>query len=356
MVATGLALTAVALPAAWLFAGLLVGGAVSLGRGRAPRMPEALFGAAQAVAGVALGAFLQPAELELIAARWPAVLAVTGGTLAVSLVIGLALARLAGLDRVTATLGMVPGALPGVVALGDETGADTRLVSLMQLARIGLVLLTVPVAAGLLGSSPADAGGSVPVRAPGPASLLLVAVAAAGGAAVGRALRLPAGTLIGPLLLSAIASGLGLPMVPPGAVTDAAFAGVGLDIGLRFERAALGRAARAAPAVAAAVAVLVASSAALAVVLAKALEVGALTAYLATTPGGISTVALTALDTGANVTAVLAVQELRLLLLTAGAGIVVGVVRTRRRSRGREKAGSGGPRAQKGSGLRRPRG
>jgi len=66
---------------------------------------------------------------------------------------------------------------------------------------------------------------------------------------------------------------------------------------------------------AAAVLVLTVICAALGVVLLAALDTDPLTAYLATTPGGISSVLAAAFDSGAEVTVVVAVQTVRLMVL-----------------------------------------
>jgi membrane AbrB-like protein len=103
-------------------------------------------------------------------------------------------------------------------------------------------------------------------------------------------------------------------------------AAIGLNVGLRFERDTLphlrGCSRRCFPPV---VAVTVAC-AALAVPLVLALEIDPLSAYLAPTPGGISAVLVTSLDTGANSTVVFTSQLLRLLLVSAAAPTVLPAV------------------------------
>ena len=134
------------------------------------------------------------------------------------------------------------------------------------------------------------------------------------GALVARALRSPAAGLVGPLALSAAVSVSGLVAFSvPAVVADAAFVVVGAAVGLRFDRASIRRAGRLAPYMAGAVVVLSTVCAAVGLVLVAALDTDALTGYLATTPGGISSVLAAAFDSGADLTVVVAVQTLRLL-------------------------------------------
>jgi uncharacterized protein len=260
------------------------------------------------------------------------VLAAVAATLALSVAAGLGLARLTGMGRMTAGLGMLPGAAPALIAVGDETGADSRLVAIMQLGRIALVLASVPVLAILLapaGGGRAASGAVAPASEAGSGALAglppvaAAAAIAAAGVLLARRARAPAGTLVGPLLLAAVLAGSGLfPLHVPSVLADLAFAVVGLGVGLRFDRSSLRNAGRLALPITGAILALALASAALGAVLFAALRTDPLTAYLATTPGGISAVLAAAFDSGADVTIVVAVQTLRLVLLAVLAPFV----------------------------------
>jgi uncharacterized membrane protein AbrB (regulator of aidB expression) len=100
---------AAGIPAPSLFAGLLVGlgWALVTHSHLAPARPVVV--AAQALIGAALGAYFEPETLAGAAERWPAVALGVLGTLAVSLLAGLLLTALTGLDRPTALLGLIAG-------------------------------------------------------------------------------------------------------------------------------------------------------------------------------------------------------------------------------------------------------
>ena len=321
-VAGGLAAETVGLPAPWLLAGLAGGLAVALSRGGALELPQAPIAASQAVVGVTLGASIAPSSLGGIAGAWWIVLALVAATLASSVAVAFGLARLTGIDRTTAALGMLPGAAPALVAVGDEVDADARLVATMQYGRVLIVIATVLLVALLLGSGAAPPGAG-PARAASPAGLEAVvaaALAAAAGGLLARLARAPAASLVGPLALSALATVTGVvALAVPAVVADAAFVVVGASVGLRFDRASVRRAGRLAPAMAGAVVVLSVVCAALGLALLAALDTDPLTAYLATTPGGISSVLAAAFDSGADLTIVVAVQTLRLMVLALAA-------------------------------------
>ena len=154
--AAGWALGAAGLPSSYLFGALLAGiGAALLAPDRFA-LPPAGFTAGLAVAGVALGTFLDSSSLDAIADSWLPLALVTAATLAISLAAGVALARATPLDPATASLGMVAGGASGIVGLAGQLGADDRLVAFMQYLRVLLIVLLMPVVVAL--AFPGDAG------------------------------------------------------------------------------------------------------------------------------------------------------------------------------------------------------
>ena len=305
-------------PAAWLVGPLGAGLAAALVRRGRLELGGPLLLAAQAVVGAALGAAVRPEVLADVSRDLPAVAGVALGTLCLSVGAGFALARLTSLDRPTAVLGMLAGAAEGVLVASQDARADVRLVAVMQYVRVVLVIASVPFFAGTLFESggsappPAGAGGA----AGGLAAFAGVAIA---GAVLGPALRVPIGALVGPLVLATAASFAGVPVVVPGVAAAAALAVIGLSVGLSFDAQALRLAGRLLPAMLGGVLTVVAGSAVLAIALARWAEVDGLTAYLATSPGGLNAVLATAYDTGAAVTFVIAAQVLRFMVFVVAA-------------------------------------
>ena len=314
------------LPSPQLFAGLIGGFVAALAFGWQMSMPRPLWSCAQAVTGVALGAYVERATVEAIGEHIVPVALVSVATLALTVVAGVALARVSDLDRPTAAFGMIAGGAAGIVAIADELNADNRLVAVLQYMRVLIIVVLTPLVAttifpgdhGFHGGAAQQAAGSL-----GDAALLLL-VSVGGGLAIGRLVRLPAYALLGPML---VASGLTLAGAPfaqplPAWIQNAAFAAIGLQVGLRFTPDSMRAAGRALGPGLVAIAGLLVGCALLGVVLAPLADVSTLDAYLATTPGGLYAVLATAVDSGANTTFVLAVQVLRLFVMLLAAPVL----------------------------------
>src|SRR5215210_4106461 len=86
--AAGWALGEAGLPSSYLFAGLLVGLAVAIARPERFVLPGGAFGAAQAIVGVTLGAFLQASGLRAVGGDWLPVLLASAAALLLSLAAG----------------------------------------------------------------------------------------------------------------------------------------------------------------------------------------------------------------------------------------------------------------------------
>jgi membrane AbrB-like protein len=323
-VAVAVAFGAIGLPTAALFAALVVGIAYALTlAGRGPlELPKAAMTGAQALVGVALGTSVDADTLSAVGAHWLPVLLVTLGTLVISLAAGLALARVTGVDRPTASLGLVAGGASGIVAMADELGADGRLVAFMQYLRVLVVVLTAPVLAHLL-LHPSGAGGGVS----GPGSeglaidLLFTAGCAVAGLVLARAVRLTAGALLAPLVVAAALSisGLSGDAVVPDLVQQVAFALIGLQVGLRFTMATMREMGRLLPVTLLSIVGMIVACAGLAALLVPLAHVSYGDAYLATTPGGLYAVLAATADIGGNVTFVVAVQALRVFVMVLAA-------------------------------------
>lgn len=311
---------ALGLPSAALFAALMVGIAYALtAASRVPLdLPRPAMQWAQAGVGVALGTAVDSDTLEAVGAHWLPVAAVTLATLLISLAAGLVMARVTGVDRPTASLGLIAGGASGIVAMADELGADGRLVAFMQYLRVLAVVLIAPPVAHLIlsgASGPAVGGdGSDPGLL---VDLAFTAGCGAAGLLIARAIRLTAGPVLVPLVVAAAAaiSGVAGDAHVPDLVQQIAFAAIGLQVGLRFTVATIRQAGRLLPATLVSILVLIGACAALAAPLASAADVTYGDAYLATTPGGLYAVLAAAADIGGNTTFVVAVQALRVFAM-----------------------------------------
>nr|WP_293386284.1 AbrB family transcriptional regulator [Phenylobacterium sp.] len=229
------------------------------------------------------------------------------------------MSRLRIVPGTTAVWGMLPGAATAMMVMGEAYGADVRLVAFMQYLRVVLVAAAASGVALLFvhgGGAPRFAGGYFP-----PVHLqnlaATIAVAAVGGG-VGLASRIPAGVLLGPLALGAVLNVMGwVTLELPPVVLIASYAVIGWNTGLRFTREVLAAAARALPQSLGATALLMAFCGALAWLLVVLLHVDPLTAYLATSPGGVDAAAIIAASTKVDTPFVMALQTLRVIVVLA---------------------------------------
>lgn len=313
-------------PAPHLFAALIVGLVILLGGISQAEMPSSVYLAAQAVTGVVLGTYVSFHSVTTVGANWIAVVAITVLTLALSVGLGVLLARRTGMDGATASLGMIAGGSAGIVATSDDLGADARLVAFMQYLRLVLVVLTAPLLVRyvlhphVVGEYGAIGPKEIEVEASTGAYVFCALVASFGAVAALR-FRLPAGALIGPLLLAAVLTGAGAfhRVTPPEFPREAAFTLIGLNVGMRFTRETIARVGRLLPTVLGFVVVLIATTGLLAWGLSAVTNIRVLDSYLATTPGGINAVLVVAFASGAHTGFVFAVQTLRLFVMVLAA-------------------------------------
>jgi uncharacterized protein len=332
-VLAGLLAQVVGIPAAWLVGPMVVAVAWALAWPEHPRVPRWARTASLAVVGGVLAATFTPSVLPLLASNLLPVILMVGGTLLLSLAIGFLLTRVAHLDGKTAALGTLPGAASGMLAMSGPLGADPRLVAVMQYTRVVVVIFSAAVVSrfGLVPGTapqPISAQGLQSTAAQGTTLVHdawltygLTALVVTTGAWMGTRLRLPAGALIGPLVLGVALEELGMMHLswPPG-LPQAAFLVLGVYVGLLFDRASIKRAGRLFPLILASAVGLTVACAGLGWALATLTPINGLTAYLATAPGGIDSVAIMALGSGADAPLVLAVQTLRLFaVVLAGA-------------------------------------
>ena len=316
------------LPLPWML-GSLSAAAVGALAGLPLALPPRLRLTWQTVVGVALGAAFEPSLWDRML-RFSSTLSLLLLATAAATSLGAAmLRRFAGYAPATAFFAAVPGGLNDMTIIGAELGGDERVIALSHTVRLVTVVSVLPFlmrsAYGAASSAPAAAAGSGLAAALGklswtplaPRDALLLAACAVAGPALGRALRIPARFLVGPMLLSAAAHVCGATAArPPAALLAAAQVVVGAAVGCRFvgvRVSSLGRVALAAGAVATmqlGVAAAVAAAASAASGTPWALLM------LAYSPGGITEMTLTAIALGFDAAFVATHHVARIVAIT----------------------------------------
>ncbi|KWX26073.1 membrane protein [Mycolicibacterium wolinskyi] len=330
-------LTLVGVPSAALFAALAVGVALALASLAPDRVPRRAGVLAQGVLGVYIGTMVHQDAVDALRSDWLIVLVIAVATLLLSVVAGALLGLHRDVSPLTGSLALVAGGASGLVAIARELGGDDRVVSVVQYLRVALVTATIPLVVTLVFH--ADRSHPAPMApqtasAPWYLSLAMIAVLVAVGVVGGKLIRLPGAGLLGPLALTVVLqlTGLSFGLTVPTVLVQAGYMVIGWQAGVAFTRESLRAIGRILPLALALIVVLGVATAGLGVVLANVTGVTQLEGYLATSPGGVYAVLATAVETGSNVTFIIAAQVLRVLLMLFAAPLMArGVARLSRR-------------------------
>ncbi|WP_163726415.1 AbrB family transcriptional regulator [Mycolicibacterium psychrotolerans] len=337
-------LTVLGVPSAALFAALVVGIAFALLSAGPAGVPRTLGIAAQGVLGVYIGTMVQQDALGTLGDDWPVVLGVAVGTLLLSVVAGALLGLHRAVTPLTGSLALVAGGASGLVAIARELGGDDRVVAVVQYLRVGLVTASMPVVVTLIYHADKSRAGADAVTQPGQApwylSLAMLVVLVIVGAVVGRLIRLPGAGLLGPLALTVAleVSGFSFGLWVPTLLVQAGYVLIGWQAGLAFTRASLRAVGRLLPAAIALIVAIGVATAGLGVLLARVAGLTPLEGYLATSPGGVYAVLATAVETGSNVTFVIAAQVVRILMMLFAAPLLARAVVWASRRIGRDQS------------------
>ncbi|AVI84545.1 MULTISPECIES: AbrB family transcriptional regulator [Pseudomonas] len=300
------------MPAAMFLGPMLV--AIGFGvSGATIRMHKSVFQLGQGTVGVLIAHAMSVSVLLTALHSWHVMLLATVLTVVLSAVVGLVLVRFAGIPSNTAAWGTSPGAASAMVAMSEDYGADSRIVATMQYVRVVCVVTIGALVSHLIGASPAaDLHSSASVlqdlNMADPGLSLAVIVT---GVVLGS--RLPAGALLVPLMLGGALQLSGLMQITiPDWLLPIGYGAIGCYVGLRFDRPTVQYVWRRLPMMILASLLLIVLCALSAWLIAVMMDKDYLSVYLATSPGGLDTMAIIAIDTHADVGFVLAMQTLRL--------------------------------------------
>lgn len=160
--------------------------------------------------GLVLGSTVTPHTLALLP-RWPVTMA--GLALAMLTIMwsgATYLERVHGLDRATARLAAMPGALNFVMTLAMETTCDVRRVAIIQIVRMTAILLLLPSAVSLLGGTSIGGFFQPAGDVVKPMQLPFLLAAGFAGAALFARLGTPAPQLFGGMVVGALLYGPGI--------------------------------------------------------------------------------------------------------------------------------------------------
>jgi len=311
-VAQRIAVPAGVIVGALLASGLfrLVGGDPGPWRGRYGRVGRLLL-------GTVIGAAFGPDVLTPLKTALLPMAVVTAVIVGVGLGLGWVLGRLTPLDPSTALISGVPGGLPAMAAIADESAADATVVTVIHFARLTTILVLVPVLIPLLA-----AGNSENTVAPGVIeaagfwhTAVTLTVGLLGGLAALR-LRIPTGDLIGPILVVGGANllGAGLGTLAEG-FRQLAMLLIGTAVGAQMSRESLRLLRQVALPAAALIVTLISVGLGLGWGLSRVTSLDLASALLSSVPGGASTMPAVAHDLGGDMRLVAALHLTRQLVI-----------------------------------------
>ena len=249
--------------------------------------------------------------------EWPLFLCVVTTILLAAAALGWVISKLRILQGTTAIWGLLPGAASVMIIMADAFGADVGLVAFMQYLRVVFVAVTasliarfwvhIPVGAarGMIWFPPIDwlsFGGTLLIIA---VSLLAVLLP-----------KIQAGVLLATIAIGGVlhTGGYAAIELPPWFLA-LGYAFLGWSTGLRFTRDVLAAAGRALPQCILSIIAMILFCGGLALLLVRILDIDPLTAYLATSPGGVDSVAIIAASTKVDTPFVMALQTVRFLVI-----------------------------------------
>jgi len=346
--AAGALIAAFRLPGAWLIGPLFLAAAIAIRGGPRLKLPRRGIVCIQSIIGVSLAGSFLPSSLPALAHHWLPVLVLVLSMQCLTIINALYFVHSCGLNPSTALLGTLPGGAGEMSAMSENFGADPRLVSVMQYTRLLVIILFLSVgtsiivhtggARGLhLNTAPPLSAGSHLALAPlssstglsildsavhvapvGPLPWIVVVlpvVISGIGALAAVQLRIPAGTLLIPLSLSVWTASCGYPAVYPKVVLMATYALLGMQIGSQFDCEVLERMKGLLLPLLGTSFFLAIGSIVIGVLFARLIGLDGASAYLASTPGGLDSVAVVANEIKADSAVVLSVHFTRLLLV-----------------------------------------
>ena len=191
-----------------------------------------------AVLGVLLGSGFTPAVLASIV-EWPLTLFGMALNSTLALAVGILFFRkVARADLTTAYFSAAPGGLNEMTIVGTAMGGDERTIALSQATRILVVVFVVPFYFRFFApeyAATARAAADIGIMNVPIFELAKLVVCGIVGTFLGRYFRLPAGEMLGPMLISAAVHYFGISGArPPVELVSAAQVVMGVGIGSRF--------------------------------------------------------------------------------------------------------------------------
>lgn len=311
------------LPLAWMLGAMVFSTIASLS-GLQLKVPPKMRGVFITIIGVFLGSTFTPDVFEHIA-QWP--LSIAGMVIyvgSVTAVLYVYFRRVQGFDRATAYFAATPGGLTEMVIAGGALGGDDRRIAMAHAARVLMVVMIIPLGFRYVeGDAAITTGTGVPLARLQLSEMWLLLACAVVGPFLGRALRLPAYRMVGPLLASAAVHMVGWSHSPPPLELVAlAQVVVGCSVGARFAGVPVKQVVSVMSASVGSTILMLLTSALFAYVVHRLTGLGLEPLILAYSPGGLAEMSLIALALGTETAFVATHHVIRIGLIVISAPLL----------------------------------
>jgi uncharacterized protein len=272
----------------------------------------------QVILGSAVSVYFTPTVVAALAANLPAIAAATVSAFFVGGLGALTLSRASGLEGKSTFFASIPGGAMAMAVLAERYGAQIAPVAVAHSLRVSILVILIPFAL-TYGGFPLEAA---PYRPDVPLDYSILVPWLAFGFVLGEVterLRLQNGYLLAPIFFGAAltVSGVQLSAVP-GWMTEFAQLMFGLVLGARYERAFFARYRLFIPFALLNSFFILIASAAVAVVLALIFDLPLATMIIATAPGGLAEMTITAQALQISVPLVVAFHLFRVVVVNMG--------------------------------------
>jgi len=311
----GVAATYMNWPLPWMLGALAVIVPAALAGARVAMDPHARIVMVYII-GVMIGSAFGPHIIGSVVTWAPTLLGLAGYVIVGTVISGIYFVRVARFERHTAFFAAFPGGLTQMAIIGGAMGADERAIALSHAVRIVLVVAGIPLffSIGMNIHRPDLPHISI-VDLQAFDGLIMIASALL-GAVLGHVSRIPAGYMIGPMIVSAAFHLTGISAARPSdELVAAAQVILGASIGCRFYGAKVMTMLRSAAHSVVAAIILLVITALFVVALDPLTPVGIEALVLAYSPGGLTEMSLIALALGVDLAFVSSHHVVRIVLI-----------------------------------------
>ncbi len=288
------------------------------------------------ILGVMLGSSFTPEIAAQMPQWWVTIAGLVVYVAAITAILTLYFLKLGGFDFTTAYFAGSPGGLNEMIIVGKEMGGDDRLIALVHAGRLLFVIIAVPLGfmlfEGYSQSARPPMGGALadwPLR-----EVIILAACALAGGWLGWRIALPAGFILGPMMLSAAVHLAGWSeSQPPAVLVGAAQVVIGCNIGARFANMPVRTVLRVMLLSLGSAAIMIAATLLLALAMRRYAPSSFQGLILAYAPGGLAEMSLVAFALAIDAAFVAAHHILRIVMIVIAAPLLFRLLARRKRTR-----------------------